>query len=132
MKAMMAKQFRLLNVMRETLIERRDHPRDDIISMLWQAGVDGRPTTMDDMEDYAVLLFLAGLDTVVNGASFLMLHLAGRSRAAGAVARESEDHSRSRRRDAAPLHLYGAGALRRQGCRVRGRDDEGGRAGSDV
>jgi cytochrome P450 len=31
---------------------------------------------MDDMEDYAVLLFLAGLDTVVNGASFLMLHLA--------------------------------------------------------
>ena len=75
-KAMMLKQFRLLDVMRETLIERRDSPRDDIISLLWKAGVDGRPTTMDDMEDYAVLLFLAGLDTVVNGASFLMLHLA--------------------------------------------------------
>ncbi len=75
-KAMMVKQLRLLNVMRDTLIDRRDNPRDDIISMLWKAGVDGRPTTMDDMEDYAVLLFLAGLDTVVNGASFLMLHLA--------------------------------------------------------
>ncbi len=75
-KAMMVKQLRLLNVMRETLIERRDNPRDDIISLLWKAGVDGRPTTMDDMEDYSVLLFLAGLDTVVNGASFLMLHLA--------------------------------------------------------
>jgi len=79
MKAMMVKQFRLLNVMRETLLERRDNPRDDIISMLWQAGVDGRPTTMDDMEDYSVVLFLAGLDTVVNGSAFLMLHLARNS-----------------------------------------------------
>lgn len=76
MKAMMAKQFRLLNVMRATILDRRDNPRDDIISMLWKAGIDGRPTTMDDMEDYALLLFIAGLDTVVNGASFLMLHLA--------------------------------------------------------
>lgn len=76
-KAMMQKQFRLLDVMRDTLIDRRDNPRDDIISMLWKAGIDGRPTTMEDMEDYAVLLFIAGLDTVVNGASFLMLHLAG-------------------------------------------------------
>jgi len=76
MKAMIAKQFRLLNVMRATILDRRDNPRDDIISMLWKAGVDGRPTTMDDMEDYALLLFIAGLDTVVNGASFLMLHLA--------------------------------------------------------
>ncbi|HTV96096.1 MAG TPA: cytochrome P450 [Steroidobacteraceae bacterium] len=73
----MRKQFRLVEVMRDTLIERRDHPRDDIISMLWKAGVDGRPTTMEDMEDYSVLLFIAGLDTVVNGASFVMLHLAG-------------------------------------------------------
>jgi cytochrome P450 len=74
--ASMAQQFRLVDVMRDTLIDRRDHPRDDIISMLWKAGVDGRPTTLEDMEDYAVLLFIAGLDTVVNGASFLMLHLA--------------------------------------------------------
>jgi cytochrome P450 len=69
-------QFRLLDVMRGTIIDRRDHPRDDIISMLWKTGVDGRPTKMEDMEDYSVLLFIAGLDTVVNGAAFLMLHLA--------------------------------------------------------
>jgi cytochrome P450 len=72
----LGKQFRLLDVMRETILDRRDHPRDDIISMLWKAGVDGRPTTLEDMEDYSVLLFIAGLDTVVNGASFLILHLA--------------------------------------------------------
>src|SRR3974377_2638743 len=44
--------------------------------MLWQAQIDGRPTTMEDMEDFAVLLFIAGLDTVVNGASLLVMHLA--------------------------------------------------------
>jgi cytochrome P450 len=75
-RATLAKQFRLVDVMRDTIIERRDNPRDDIISMLWKAGIEGRPTTMDDMEDFAVLLFIAGLDTVVNGASLLMMHLA--------------------------------------------------------
>jgi cytochrome P450 len=74
--AALAKQFRLVDVMHDTLVERRDNPRDDIISMLWQAGVNGKPTTMEDMEDFAVLLFIAGLDTVVNGASLLTMHLA--------------------------------------------------------
>ena len=34
------------------------------------------PTNMEDMEDYAVLLFIAGLDTVVNGMGLTMRHLA--------------------------------------------------------
>jgi cytochrome P450 len=75
-EAMMGKSLRLVDVMRDTIIERRDHPKDDIISMLWQTTIDGRPTTMDDMEDYAVLLFIAGLDTVVNGMGLTMRHLA--------------------------------------------------------
>jgi cytochrome P450 len=75
-KKTMAKSLRLVQVMQETIIDRRDHPRDDIISMLWQVSIDGRPTTMEDMEDYAVLLFIAGLDTVVNGMGLTMLHLA--------------------------------------------------------
>jgi cytochrome P450 len=67
---------RIAAVMRETILERRDSPRDDMLSALWQAGVDGRPTTLEDMDDYAVLLFIAGLDTVVNGLGFAMRHLA--------------------------------------------------------
>jgi cytochrome P450 len=67
---------RIAAVMRETILERRDAPRDDMLSALWQAGVDGRPTTLEDMDDYAVLLFIAGLDTVVNGLGFAMRHLA--------------------------------------------------------
>ena len=44
--------------------------------MLWQTTIDGHPTNMEDMEDYAVLLFIAGLDTVVNGMGLTMRHLA--------------------------------------------------------
>jgi cytochrome P450 len=73
---MARKSLRLVDVMRDTILERRDHPQDDILSMLWQTAVDGRPTTMEEMEDYAVLLFIAGLDTVVNGMGLVMRHLA--------------------------------------------------------
>jgi cytochrome P450 len=74
--AQAGKALRLVNVMRDTIIERRDHPKDDILSMLWQTTIDGQPTTMQDMEDYAVLLFIAGLDTVVNGMGLILRHLA--------------------------------------------------------
>jgi cytochrome P450 len=74
--AMAQKSLRIVDVMRETIIERRDNPKDDILSLLWNTTIDGRPTTMDEMEDYAVLLFIAGLDTVVNGMGLTMQHLA--------------------------------------------------------
>ena len=70
------KSLRIVDVMRETITERREQPKDDILSMLWQAAVDGQPTNMEDMEDYSVLLFIAGLDTVVNGMGLTMKHLA--------------------------------------------------------
>jgi cytochrome P450 len=62
--------------MRETLLERRDKPQDDLISMLWKIEIDGQPTTLEDMENYGVLLFIAGLDTVMNGMGFGVRHLA--------------------------------------------------------
>jgi cytochrome P450 len=62
--------------MRETLLARRENPRDDLISLLWQSQIEGVPTTLDDMENYAVLLFIAGLDTVMNGMGFGIRHLA--------------------------------------------------------
>jgi cytochrome P450 len=74
--AMVGKSIRLIDVMRDTILDRRDHPKDDILSLLWQSTIDGRPTTMEDIEDYAVLLFIAGLDTVVNGLGLTMRYLA--------------------------------------------------------
>jgi cytochrome P450 len=62
--------------MRDTILERREHPRDDIISMLWQIEIDGKPTTLEDQENYGVLLFIAGLDTVMQGIGHGVRHLA--------------------------------------------------------
>ena len=66
----------IVEVMRDTLIDRRDNPRDDLISLLWRSTVDGRPLTLQDMNNYCVLLFIAGLDTVVNGMGHGIRHLA--------------------------------------------------------
>jgi cytochrome P450 len=67
---------RVADVMRETILERQAEPRDDILSMLWQSEFDGRPANLHDIENYAVMLFLAGLDTVMNGMGLGVRHLA--------------------------------------------------------
>lgn len=75
-KKSMINLLKVTGIMRETILERRDHPRDDLLSVLWKSEIDGRATTMEDMENYAVLLFIAGLDTVMNGMGFGVRHLA--------------------------------------------------------
>ena len=75
-KEMMAKLQKITASMRPTLLERRENPKEDLISMLWNLKIDGKETTMDDMEDFGVLLFIAGLDTVMNGMGFGIRHLA--------------------------------------------------------
>jgi cytochrome P450 len=75
-KKSMMNLLKVTAIMRDTILERRDHPRDDLLSLLWKSQIDGRPTTMDDVENYAVLLFIAGLDTVMNGMGFGIRHLA--------------------------------------------------------
>jgi cytochrome P450 len=67
---------RMADIMHDTLLERRENPRDDLISLLWQSAVDGRPLTLEDMQNYCVLLFIAGLDTVMNGMGHGVRHLA--------------------------------------------------------
>ena len=75
-RKMIAKLQRVAASMRDTMLERREHPRDDILSMLWKIEIDGNPTTLEDMENYGVLLFIAGLDTVMNGMGLGVRHLA--------------------------------------------------------
>jgi cytochrome P450 len=67
---------RITATMRATFIERRDNPQDDLISRIWKTEIDGKPTTLDDLENYGVLLFIAGLDTVMNSMGFGVRHLA--------------------------------------------------------
>lgn len=67
---------KVAEAMRGTIQERKDHPRDDIISMLWKVDIEGRPTTQEDIENFGVLLFIAGLDTVMQGIGHGVRHLA--------------------------------------------------------
>jgi cytochrome P450 len=72
----MMKLWRITAIMRDTVLERRDNPQDDIISLLWRTQFDGIPITMDEMENYCVVMFIAGLDTVMNGMGHGVRHLA--------------------------------------------------------
>jgi cytochrome P450 len=76
MMAAIGRQQQVAAAMRDTFIARRDNPKDDLISLLWSTQIDGKPVTMDDMENYGVLLFVAGLDTVMNGMGLGVRHLA--------------------------------------------------------
>jgi cytochrome P450 len=75
-RAIIPKLQRIAASMRDTFLARRDNPQDDIISLLWKIEIDGKPTTLEDMENYGVLLFIAGLDTVMNGIGHGVRHLA--------------------------------------------------------
>jgi cytochrome P450 len=72
----MLKMKSIADVMRETIIERRENPKDDIISLLWSLEIEGEPMKLDLMLSYCVILFIAGLDTVVNALGFGVRHLA--------------------------------------------------------
>jgi cytochrome P450 len=57
--------------------ERRAERRDDLLSHLLDETIDGRPFTQGELDGICILLFGAGLDTVVNSLCFGMAHLAG-------------------------------------------------------
>jgi len=74
--AITARLRKVADVMNETIIDRRDNPQGDLLSLLWQSEFNGQKATLYDIENYAVMLFTAGLDTVVNGMALGAVHLA--------------------------------------------------------
>jgi cytochrome P450 len=60
----------------DVILARKNDPKDDLISQLWKSEIDGEEMTLERMEDFGVLLFVAGLDTVINGIGFAVRHLA--------------------------------------------------------
>jgi cytochrome P450 len=75
--AQLAVMRTVADAMDEFIKARRAQPGDDLISLLWASEIDGQPVTHEDMLNYGCLLFIAGLDTVVNGIGFGIRHLAG-------------------------------------------------------
>lgn len=64
------------HAMHDVIIERKDNPKNDLISLLWATKIDGEELSLEDMYNYCVLLFVAGLDTVMNGIGLGVHHLA--------------------------------------------------------
>jgi cytochrome P450 len=70
--AMMAVMGRFSTV----IAERREQPRDDIVSKALEYEIDGKPVTDDDLLSFCLLMFMAGLDTVSVTLGWTFLHLA--------------------------------------------------------
>lgn len=66
----------IIGEMTQLIDARRLERRDDLISVLLDAQVDGRPLTLEEIQSITFLLFLAGLDTVVNVLTFTWRALA--------------------------------------------------------
>jgi cytochrome P450 len=62
--------------MHELIVARQARREDDLISHLLDSDIRGRQPDMIDMQSYCLLLFTAGLDTLVNTFTFGMYHLA--------------------------------------------------------
>jgi hypothetical protein len=59
------------------ILDRRAHPgRDDLISLLLQGDVNGRPYTEDEIRDLCFFLLIAGLENTAFGIRATLRHLA--------------------------------------------------------
>jgi cytochrome P450 len=70
--AMMAVMGRFSTV----IAERREQPRDDIVSKAIDYQIDGKPVSDADLLSFCLLMFMAGLDTVSVTLGWIFLHLA--------------------------------------------------------
>ncbi|OJT16907.1 hypothetical protein BO221_48345 [Archangium sp. Cb G35] len=66
----------IAGILAETIMARQQKREDDLISRLLDANLDGRNPNFQEMMGYSILLFLGGLDTVVNALSFGVRRLA--------------------------------------------------------
>jgi cytochrome P450 len=58
------------------IAERRKEPRDDMLSYVLAAKLDDGPIPEQDILDFCLLMFMAGLDTVANQLTYNFWHLA--------------------------------------------------------
>lgn len=60
----------------QALDDRRAEPRDDMLTRVVQAEVDGRPISEDEALGMTLLTVVAGHETTVGGIGFLLMHVA--------------------------------------------------------
>ncbi len=72
MEAMMA----VVGYFVELIAERRKSPSDDLLSFVLDKQIDGEDIPEQDLLDFCLLMFMAGLDTVATQITFNFWHLA--------------------------------------------------------
>jgi len=72
MDAMMA----VVGYFSELIEQRREQPREDMLSYVLAARIDGEPIPDQDLLDFCLLMFMAGLDTVASQLTYSFWHLA--------------------------------------------------------
>jgi cytochrome P450 len=68
--------MQILGTLTQLIEARRAAPKDDLVSALIEIDFEGRKLEQDELISIGFLMFLAGLDTVVNALTFGMRHLA--------------------------------------------------------
>jgi len=71
-----AAMFAVMGRFSTVIAERREEPRDDIVSKALTYEIDGKPVTDQDLLSFCLLMFMAGLDTVSVTLGWTFLHLA--------------------------------------------------------
>jgi cytochrome P450 len=72
MQAMIA----VMGYFAQLIAQRRQEPRDDLVSYVLAQRIDGEPIPDQDMLDFCLLMFMAGLDTVAAQLTYNFWHLA--------------------------------------------------------
>jgi cytochrome P450 len=67
---------RHLALLTEEIETRRTEPRDDLLSAIVHARVDGQPITDEIRYGMAMMLIIAGVDTTISGIANTLMHLA--------------------------------------------------------
>ncbi|PKP82816.1 MAG: cytochrome P450 [Alphaproteobacteria bacterium HGW-Alphaproteobacteria-18] len=67
---------RIIGLMTELVELRQKEPADDLISKMIEFQVDGRPIALGELQSMLFVMFLGGMDTVTNVASYTYRHLA--------------------------------------------------------
>tara|TARA_R110001606_G_scaffold343033_1_gene491581 strand:+ start:247 stop:1455 length:1209 start_codon:yes stop_codon:yes gene_type:complete len=67
---------KIVGLMTELVEMRRAAPQDDLISKMVDFQVEGRPITLEELQSMLSIMFLGGMDTVTNVASYAYRHLA--------------------------------------------------------
>jgi len=66
----------LRDYLAEVIEDRRQAPRDDLISLAVTSEVGGKMLNYDEIMGMCIMLFMGGLDTVTSSLTFLLRHLA--------------------------------------------------------